>query len=113
NSQLVVTNENSITVYLPANPSDGARIGLMDPLGRLATVPVTLDANGRTIETAATLTLDTASTTRTWFYRGDLGDWQRISDLTTDGTFPFPREFDDYFVTMLAARINPAYEREL
>jgi len=27
--------------------------------------------------------------------------------------FPFPEEFDDLFILMLAFRLNPAYERQL
>lgn len=114
NSALVAVNEAAFTAYLPVNPSDGARVQILDPYARLATYPVTLDGNGRTVETAATQLLDdSAMTGRTWLYRADRGDWVRVTDLEEDGDMPFPREFDDYFVISLAMRINPAYSVKL
>lgn len=109
NSTLVVVNEAAITAYLPVNPSDGARIQLIDPYSRLASVPVTIDGNGRTIEAAASLTLNTDDLNRTWAFQAENGNWARITDITLGGALPFPREFDDYFVTLLALRLNPTY----
>jgi hypothetical protein len=109
NSTLVAVNEAAITAYLPTNPSDGARVQLIDPYSRLATYPVTINGNGRTIENAASVTISTGGTNRTWIFRGETGDWTRITDITYSGTLPFPREFDDYFVLMLALRSNPTY----
>ena len=33
--------------------------------------------------------------------------------LTDSTPFPFPEEFDDYFITLLAIRLNPAYGQAL
>lgn len=46
---------------------------------------------------------------REWFFREDLGTWVRCTPLTITDELPFPREFDDFFITMLAIRLNPAY----
>lgn len=113
NSALVAVNEAAMLVYLPTNPSDGARFQIVDPLSRLATVPVTLDANGRAIEGAQTVVLNVNGTNRSWLFRADLASWVRITDLDADGDLPFPREFDDYFVIKLAMRLNPGYGRSL
>lgn len=113
NSRLLATNTEAKTVYLPLSPSAGARIQIVDPFARLATYPVTLDGNGRTIEAAATLLLDTASLNRIWFYRDDLGDWVRLTTLTVADDMPFPDDFDLLFVTMLALRIAPTYRNTL
>lgn len=113
NSRLLHTAESAITVYFPPNPSDGSRMAVLDPYVRLATYNVTLDGNGRTIEATATVTLDTDSTSREWFYRADLGDWVRVSDLATTDELPFPGEFDDYFIIMTAIRLSPRYGRKL
>jgi hypothetical protein len=113
NSALVAVNEAAMTVYLPTNPSDGARFQIVDPLSRLATAPVTLDANGRAIEGGLTLLLNANGLNRSWLFRSDLASWVRITDLDADGDFPFPREFDDYFVVMLAMRLNPGYGKSL
>lgn len=109
NATLIVTNELAKTVYMPVNPSDGSRISIIDPMSRLASVPVTLDGNGRAIEGNATLLLDTNGMNRTWFYRADLGNWVRVIGFTEADAFPFPEEFDDYFIITLAMRINPAF----
>jgi hypothetical protein len=113
NAKLVVTNEEALTVYLPTAPSDGARIGIMDPYSRLASVPVTLDGNGYTIENAATLLLNTDDMDRTWLFRQDLGNWARLSPLIATDPSPFPSEYDDYFSILLALRFAPRAGREL
>lgn len=113
NRRLVVTNTEAKTIYLTPFPQDGARMGIADPFGRLATVPVTLDANGRTIEDNPTLLLDQDGTFAEWFYRADLGQWVRISSLTEGSECPFPNDFDNFFIIGLAMRLNPRYGREM
>lgn len=113
NSMLVLNVTQAETIYLPTNPSDGARIGVQDLQSNLATYNVTLDGNGRLIEAGRTLALSTNGLNRTWFYRADLGDWRRVSTLTTAHDMPFPIEFDDMFIIMLASRLNPRYGRTL
>lgn len=113
NTKLVATNEDALTVYLPPKPSDGARMGIMDPYSRLASVPVTLDGNGWTIEGAATLLCDTNAQNTTWLFRQDLGNWALLSPLTTTDPSPFPTEYDDYFSILLALRLAPRAGRKL
>lgn len=113
NSRLIATAEEAKTVYLPEWPSDGARMALIDPYARLSTYPVTLDGNGRTIDGAPTLLADTASFSRTWLFRADLGNWVRVDDLDSFSQMPFPIEFDDYFILTLAMRINPTFGRSI
>ncbi len=113
NSRLIATAEEARTVYMPGYPSDGARTALIDPYARLAAYPVTLDGNGRTIEGVATLALNTNSLSRVWLFRGDLGDWVRVTDLGSFSQMPFPTEFDDYFILSLAMRINPTFGRSM
>jgi hypothetical protein len=78
NFRMLVLNEVALTVYLTVRPQDGARMSIADPYSRLADVPVTLNANGRTIEGTPTILLDTDGTFREWLYRADLGDWVRV-----------------------------------
>lgn len=111
NKRLLVLNEEPVTVYLTPAPQDGSRMAIADPSSLLATYPVTLDANGRRIEGAATLTLNTDGTFREWFYRADLGDWVVISSKLSTDEMPFPADFDSFFITYLALRINPRYGR--
>lgn len=113
NRRLIVTNTEAKTVWLTPFPQDGARMAIADPFGRLSTVPVTIDANGRTIEGNPTLLLDVDGTFREWFYRADLGQWVRISALTEGDENPFPDDFDNFFIIGLALRLNPRYGREI
>lgn len=113
NRRLVAANAAAMTVYLMAHPQDGTRMGIVDPFSRLAAFPVTLDGNGRTIEAATTLLLNTNGMNREWVYRADLGDWRRISDLTAADEMPFPEFFDDLFSIALALRLAPLYQKEI
>jgi len=113
NSRLVVSNTAAMTVYLPARPQAGSRIAIIDPLLRLATVPVTLDGNGRTVGTVASLLLNVDGTSREWMYRDDLGDWAQISALTETDEMPYPTDFDIFFTTLLALRLDPRYGRSM
>lgn len=113
NARMIAANAEPQTIYLPANPYDGSRMALIDPASRLAAAPITLDAQGRTIENAATFVADTDGLQKTWFYRADLGNWTPITPLTYANDFPFPSEFDDYFITSLAMRLNPRYGRTM
>lgn len=113
NRRLIALNEAAITVYLSPRPQDGARYGIIDPFGRLAAFPVTLDANGRTIAGAATAVLNTNGLSREWFYRADLGEWVQLTSLIATDKNPFPAEFDNFFVTLLALRVNPRYGRTM
>lgn len=113
NRRLLATNTVALTVYLTPYPQDGSRMGIADPFGRLATVPVTLDANGRTIEGSATKILNTNNTFQEWFYRADKGDWVKLTSLLSTDENPFPEEFDAFFYIGLAMRLNPRHGREM
>jgi hypothetical protein len=114
NMRLIALNEAAATVFLTTRPQDGSRMGVIDPFSRLADFPVTLDANGRTIEGALTLTLNDPTTVpREWFYRADLGDWVKLTDLLATDENPFPKDYDSMFGILLAMRLNPRNGREL
>ncbi|MBA4165520.1 MAG: hypothetical protein C0510_12990 [Erythrobacter sp.] len=113
NQRLLALNEEARTVYLSLYPQDGSRMGIVDPYGRLESFPVTLDGNGRTIEGAATLVLNTNGLYREWFYRADLGNWMRLTGIGLTDEMPFPAEHDLFFVLLLAMRINPRFGRSM
>jgi hypothetical protein len=94
---------------LDPEPYEGQRLAIADVTGNLATYNVVLSGNGRLIEGATSLTLNTDDLTRQWMYRSDTGNWVRIDELVSSDHLPFPSEFDDYFITMLAMRLNPRY----
>lgn len=113
NRRLLVLNEAAVTIYLSPSPQDGSRMALADIFTRLATYPVTLDANGRTIEGAATLLTNIDGTFKEWVYRADLGDWVTITSKLSTDQMPFPADFDMFFITYLALRLNPRYGRTM
>jgi hypothetical protein len=97
------------TVYLHPVPEDGARMAVTDLSGNFNTYNLILDGNGRKIEGANSLTLSTASLTRQWFYRDDIGEWKRVSDLVGLDESPFPPEFDDLLIVGLTIRLASRY----
>lgn len=112
NTRLILNISSAQTIFLPPNPRDGARIGLIDNAGNLSTYNVTLDGNGRRINGALTAVLNTNLANKEYFYRADLGQWISVLDLVADDQLPFPADFDDFFVTLLAMRLNPRYGAE-
>jgi hypothetical protein len=113
NIRLVLNNASERTFKLHPRPYDGQRLAVTDPGSALSTANVTLDGNGRQIEDAATLVLNTDGLDAQWLYRADLGNWVRITDLVAADTMPTPREFDDYWSILLAMRLNPRHGREM
>lgn len=109
NARLMFNNTSAKAYDLDPYPKEGQRFAIVDVLGNLATYNVVISGNGRRIEDAATLTLSTNSLYRQWMYRSDIGNWVRIAAVEEDDEMPFPQEFDDYFITMLAIRLAPKY----
>lgn len=111
NKRVMANLTQDTSIFLHPKPSDGARIGVSDISGNLSTYGLTLVGNGRTIEGSPSLVLTTDGLDREWLYDDTSGDWKRVSpldDLNVD--FPFPNDFDIYFICMLAGAINPAYD---
>lgn len=113
NVRLVLNSGAPQTLYLHPKPYDGQRLAVADAGQTLASSNLTLNGNGRQIEGAATLVLDTDGLCAQWLYRGDLGNWVRIEGLELTDAMPLPIEFDDYFAILLAMRLNPRHGREL
>lgn len=113
NSRIIHSAEQAFTVYMPAAPSDGARMGIVDPFNRLATYNVTFDGNGRTISGATTQTLSVDGTERTYMYRADKADWVQVSSLADTDQMPYPAEYDIMFRVMLALDLSPRYGKEV
>jgi hypothetical protein len=111
-SNVRVLCDDSLTLTLPATPNPGARVQIVDVGGSMSTNPVTLQRNGRKLEAAyASLTLNTDGLDRTWMYRGDTANWQRISALALTDELPFPD--DEAFVLELGLRLAPQYGAQL
>lgn len=114
NSRIIfgsVTN----TVYFPEAPSDGARMAVVQGSGAgdggTGGAVLTLDGNGRTIETSNTQAYTAPLTARQWLYRADLGDWTAVVDMAIGDPMPFPSELDDLFICLLQIRLAPRYRK--
>lgn len=114
NVRLLLNAEGPQNIYLPDSPDDGSRIRIVVVNQDLATSTVTIYGNGRLVENAVSIVLNDGPTAgRTLFYDAEAANWVRVTDLTLDSDMPFPVEFDDYFITKLAMRLNPRYGRAL
>jgi hypothetical protein len=109
NSRLILNLAAARSFFLHPHPYEGQRIAIADAGNNLSTRNLTLTGNGRTIEAASSVVLATNGLARQWLYRGDTGNWVKISSLASSDEMPLPEEFDDYFITMLALRINPRH----
>lgn len=113
NTRLVAVNTSPISIDLTVRPQDGSRYGIIDPFGQLATNPVTLNGNGRTIDGAPTFVADENGFSNEWLYRADMGSWISIANKALTDQNPFPQKFDEMFIILLAIRLNPRYGRDL
>lgn len=96
-------------INLHPRPHDGARMGIVDVNQSFGIHPLTVNGNGRNIEGDEFMTYDTPGEIRQWVYREDLGNWVTVIPLLIGAEMPWPPEFDDMFIIMLAMRLNPRY----
>lgn len=101
--------EGGVNVFLHPDPDDGTRFGAIDVAKTFSQFPVTIHGNGRSFEGLTEVTLSEDGFKGEWIYRSDLANWMKVLPLDLEQEFPFPQEFDEYFITMLALRLNPAY----
>ncbi len=109
NGRAMLNLEESKDIYLTPVPDDGTRFAVLDVSKNLSQFPVTVYGNGANIEGQPSIGLGTDGLDQEWFYRADLGNWVKTVPITEDDVFPFPEEFDDFFITTLAMRLNPSY----
>lgn len=109
NTRLMLNLNQSIDIYLHPDPDDGCRFALNDVAQSFGDHPINVYGNGRLIESATSIALNTAGYEAEWFYRNDLANWVKYAPITLTDAFPFPEEFDDYFIALLAMRLNPTY----
>lgn len=109
NVRFFAKQDDALTVKLDRHPQDGAQVAFAD-VGMGG--DLTLDAQDRLIEGAATVSLSPGSSAAHWFFRADMGNWVRIQPLVEADDLPFPPEFDDLFVVKLSRRLAPRYGKE-
>jgi len=90
-------------------PHDGARMGVVDCSNNFNENPLTVYGNGRLIDGETSQVLETPGLSQEWTYREDMGSWITVTPLSLTGEMPWPPEFDDMFIILLAMRLNPRY----
>jgi hypothetical protein len=114
NSRLLFNLTGILTIVLDPQPQDGQRVSVVDAASNFAAHNLTLNPSGRKINGSnANLVLSTSGVSLQWVYRSDLGAWVEIDPLVLASEMPFPKEFDDYFIILLAMRLNPRFGRTL
>lgn len=116
----IVWDGTAATIYMPEQPDNGSRMGLVqgsgaDGDGTNGNV-LTLDGNGRYLGAAGQSqeTFEFSSSTPIsghWIYIADQGIWQPIAELALVDNMPFPEKYDDLWVTALMIRLAPRYNK--
>ena len=102
------------TLKLDPQPQDGQRFSFVDVANTFDSFALTINPNGRKLEGAVgSAVYSTEGLVRQFMYRSDVADWKKIDTLALGDTFPFPADFDDYFIISLAMRLNPRYAKQL
>jgi len=109
NIRVYLNKTDGRTIYLPRNPRDGARFAFVDTMKNLSEFPLLLQGSGNNIEGQAAQVYSESGLSKEFFFRADLGDWKTTSPLSENDLWPFPPEFDDMFIIILAFRLNPRY----
>lgn len=109
NARIMCNLTGAGNINLSPMPHDGARMGIVDVSQNFDLFPLTINGNGRSIEGQESMTYDTPGEIREWLYREDLGNWVVVLPLDPAGDMPWPAEFDDMFIILLAMRLNPRY----
>lgn len=102
-----------LTLFMPYDAGDGARLVIVDAGGSFSANPLTLDGNRGLIDGSPTAVLSSSGQRADFFYRRDLAEWRSVSPLTAVSTVPFPEEYDDMFTIELAARLMVRYGKAL
>lgn len=113
NIRVMCNLTQTINLYLHPDPDNGSRFAVQDVSDNFSTYNVNVYGNGRLIEGGFNLSLTADGTNKEWFYRDDIGSWMLLSPIGLADTFPFPEEFDFFFIIQLAIALNPAYDIEL
>jgi hypothetical protein len=110
NSRIVYGSDseaNTNTVWYPERPDNGSRMEVVCTAA--ASQVLTLDGNGRAIQSALTLTLTPPFDTVHHMYDATQANWVSMGASTLDGNSPLPPHFDSLLVTAVGYRLCPRH----
>jgi len=122
NNARIVWGGQTQTIYFPENPNNGGRVGLVQGSGKgdhgTPGDVLTLDGNGRYVNAPGTSLLtftfsNSAPAAGNWIYVAATGMWVSIGALALTDILLFPPDYDDYWITGLAGRLAPKYNKSL
>lgn len=110
NARLIFNLSGTLTITLDRQPQDGQRLALIDAANTFDSGNLTVNPNGRKFNgSVGNAVISTENYAEQYFYDASSADWKLIDPLADTDPMPFPADFDDYFITMLAMRMNPRY----
>lgn len=104
--QRVICQGTGLTITLPENPEDGARVGVS-----LLTGTADIVSPDRKLE-GATATVN-ISTDTVWIYRADSIDWVKVTALTGGSTSPYGDDCDSALELITAMELAPKFEVQI
>lgn len=100
-------------VTAPLNPRGGDRFGVVDAGLAWSAYPLTVNPNGRLIQTSlggtttnGNVTLSTAGNNTRWWYRGDTATWLPEADWALTSVIEFPDTLTAYLPWLLAVAVG-------
>lgn len=113
NSRLIVSVGTTQNIKLPQDPDNGCMIEVVNATS--TSIQVILEGNGRLIDNATSYSITGLVTNPIrLFYRANEGQWMIFpNSFSATDDHPFPSQYNIFFQTALAARLNPRYGREM
>ena len=102
----IICSVTGLTVTLPADPGDGARVSVVPLTGTATVTPTTRKIEGGTTSVSVT-------EATTWAYRADLADWVKVTALTSTSDSPWPSSCDSSLAAILAFEIMDEFGAEM
>jgi hypothetical protein len=114
NVRLIANQGIGDPVFFPPTPPNGSKMAFVNVGLDLTQYPLTLSGNGRLIEGQPDITIDnTYSGPILWFYRDDLANWVRVTDLELTSDSPLPPQFDNFIRCLLFANLAGPNNKEV
>jgi hypothetical protein len=117
----IIWGGSTMTVWLPEQPDNGSRMGLVQGSGKgdagVDGNILTIDGNGRYVGAPGqsqqnyVFSYETPLPPVFWIYLSHTGGWSPLAPLGSGDNMIFPAKFDDFWITALSMRLAPKYNK--